>query len=245
MAVVKRKEKGDEGLTHPALAVEDEVNLTDRGIPLAGLYLDEFLVVDVGGVEMEASCSAGACRLAGAGRAVTGFGPSRRLKGPWRWVTLSLLCARASIGVADELAVAHAEALLEQRIDLGHRQPLFEGFDDLRRDRRIGHPAFAPPRSFLPRSLCHRLLPGPLYREKTAPFQSLANKGKLRRTPSFFDKTTVENRGFDGDCQRMTEFDGERQRLSDNAKDFDGKMCDVGLHHRLRLTYSPSARRER
>src|SRR5208337_4352411 len=48
----------------------------------------------------------------------------------------------------------------------------------------------------------------------------------------------------------MTEFAGEGQRLSENAKDFDGKMCDVGQHHRLRpsglrLSYSPSARRER
>ena len=97
---------------------------------------------------MEASCIAGAWKLAGAGRAVTGFGPSRLLKGPWGWVTLSLLCARASIGVADELAVAHAEALLEQRVDLSHRQPLSEGFGDLRRERRISDPALAPPRSF-------------------------------------------------------------------------------------------------
>ena len=63
-------------------------------------------------------------------------------------------------GVADELAVAHAEAGLEQRVDLGHRQPLFEGFGDLRRERRIGHPALAPPRSFAARSLCHRPLSG-------------------------------------------------------------------------------------
>ena len=39
MAVVKRKQEGDEGFAHPALAVEDEVNLPDRGIPLAGLCL--------------------------------------------------------------------------------------------------------------------------------------------------------------------------------------------------------------
>src|SRR5271167_4335845 len=80
---------------------------------------DELFAVDVGGIEMEASCSAGVWKLAGAGRAVTGFGPSRLLNGPWGWVMVSLLCARA--GVADELAVAHAEAGLEQRVDLGHR----------------------------------------------------------------------------------------------------------------------------
>src|SRR5271166_3290499 len=107
---------------------------------------------------MEASCSAGVWKLAGAGRAVTGFGPSRLLNGPWGWVMLSLLCARASVGVADELAVADAEAGLEQRVDLGHRQPLFEGFDDLRRERRIGHPALAPPRVFPARSFRHRPL---------------------------------------------------------------------------------------
>ena len=39
MAVVKRKQKGDERFAHPALAVEDEVNLPDRCIPLAGLGL--------------------------------------------------------------------------------------------------------------------------------------------------------------------------------------------------------------
>ena len=109
---------------------------------------------------MEASCSAGAWKLAGAGRAVTGFGPSRLLNGPWGWVMLSLLCSTASIGVADELAVADAEAGLEQRVNLAHWQPLFEGFDDLWRERRIGHPALAPPRSFPARSLCHRPLSG-------------------------------------------------------------------------------------
>ena len=137
---------------------------------------------------MEASCIAGDWKLAGAGRAVTGFGPSRLLKGPWGWVTLSLLCWTARIGVADELAVAHAEAGLEHRVDLGHRQPLFEGFDDLRRERRIGHPALAPPRSFPPRSLCHRLLSGSALWVRTYLFRHMANKGKLRQSLSFFDK---------------------------------------------------------
>ena len=104
---------------------------------------------------MEASC---AWRLVGAGRAVTGFDPRRLLKSPWGWVMLSLLCSTASIGVADELAVADAEAGLEQRVNLGHWQPLLEGFDDLRRERRIGHPALAPPSVFPARSFRHRPL---------------------------------------------------------------------------------------
>src|SRR5271166_5192671 len=107
---------------------------------------------------MEASCSAGVWKLAGAGSAVTGFGPGRLLNGPCGWVMVSLLCSRA--GVADELAVAHAEAGLEQRVDLGHRQPLTEGFDDLWRERRIGDAALAPTRSFPARSLCQHLLSG-------------------------------------------------------------------------------------
>jgi hypothetical protein len=36
---------------------------------------------------------------------------------------LSLLCSTASIGVADELAVADAEAGLEERVNLAHWQP--------------------------------------------------------------------------------------------------------------------------
>ncbi len=107
---------------------------------------------------MEASCSAGAWKLAGAGSPVTGFGPGRLLNGPWGWVMLSLLCSTASIGVADELAVADAEAGLEQRVNFAHWQPLLEGFDDLRRERRIGHPALAPPRVFPARSFRHRPL---------------------------------------------------------------------------------------
>ena len=109
---------------------------------------------------MEASCIVGVWKLAGAGSAVTGFGPSKLLNGPWGWVMISLLCSTASIGVANKLAVAHAEAGLEQRVNLGHWQPLFEGFDDLRCERCIGHPALAPPRSFPARSLCHRPLSG-------------------------------------------------------------------------------------
>ena len=50
-----------------------------------------------------------------------------------------------------KLAVAHAEAGLEQRLDLRHRQPLFEGFGNLWRKRRIGDAALAPTRSFLPK----------------------------------------------------------------------------------------------
>ena len=104
---------------------------------------------------MEASWSAGFGKLAGAGTTATGFGPNRLLNGPWGWVMLSLLCARASVGVADELAVADAEAGLEQQVNLRHRH---EGFDDLRRERRIGHPPLTPPRTFPTRSLCHRPL---------------------------------------------------------------------------------------
>ena len=107
---------------------------------------------------MEASCSTGVWKLAGAGSAVTGFGPGRLLNGPWGWVMVSLLCSRA--GVADELAIAHAEAGLEQRVDLGHRQALIEGFGDLWRERRIRDPALTPPRSFAARSLRHRPLSG-------------------------------------------------------------------------------------
>ena len=39
MAVVERQQEGDEGFAHPALAVENEVHLPDRRIPLAGLDL--------------------------------------------------------------------------------------------------------------------------------------------------------------------------------------------------------------
>ena len=39
MTVMERQKKRDERLPDPALAVEDEVNLPDRRIPLAGLYL--------------------------------------------------------------------------------------------------------------------------------------------------------------------------------------------------------------
>src|SRR6516164_5420823 len=125
---------------------------------------------------MEASCIAGAWTLAGAGGAVTGFSPRRLLNGPWGWVMVSLLCARA--GVADELAVAHAEAGLEERVDLGHGQPLSEGFGDLRRERRIGDPALAPPRSFAARPLCHRPLSGYQLSVMTYLFRPMANKSK-------------------------------------------------------------------
>ena len=169
---------------------------------------------------MEASCSAGAWKLAGAGRAVTGFGPSRLLNGPWGWVMVSLLCSRA--GVADELAVAHAEAGLEQRVDLGHRQPLFEGFGDLWRERRIGHPALAPPRSFPARSLCHRLLSGHQLSVMTYLFRPMANKGKVWRSLSFFGdlwRGMAKNRGFDGDRHRWTEFAGDGQRWTKIVRD--------------------------
>jgi len=36
---MERQQEGDEGFAHPALAVEDEVNLPDRCIPLPGLGL--------------------------------------------------------------------------------------------------------------------------------------------------------------------------------------------------------------
>jgi len=39
MAVMERQKEGDERLPDPALAVEDEMHLPDRGIPLAGLDL--------------------------------------------------------------------------------------------------------------------------------------------------------------------------------------------------------------
>src|SRR6516164_9230712 len=154
---------------------------------------------------MEASCIAGAWTLAGAGGAVTGFGPGRLLNGPWGWVMVSLLCARA--GVADELAVAHAEAGLEQRVDLGHRQPLIEGFDDLWRERRISDPALAPPRSFPARSLCHRPLSGLQLSVMTYLFRLMANKGKVWRSLSLFGglwRGMAKNRYFDGDRQRRT-----------------------------------------
>ena len=158
---------------------------------------------------MEASCSAGAWKLAGAGRAVTGFGPSRLLNGPWGWVMLSLLCSTASIGVADELAVADAEAGLEQRVNLAHWQPLFEGFDDLRRERRIGHPALAPPRVFSGPILS----PPPVVPLRFIGYDlSVSAYGKQGQTSSItviLRQRTAENRGFDGDCRRMTEFAGE------------------------------------
>ena len=110
MPVVKRKQEGDEGFAHPALAVEDEEHLANRRAPWRVSTSDELLPVDIGGIEMEASCIAGAWKLAGAGRAVTGFGPGRLLNGPWGWVVVSLLCSRWDWRIADELAVAHAEA---------------------------------------------------------------------------------------------------------------------------------------
>ena len=171
---------------------------------------------------MEASCSAGAWKLAGAGRAVTGFGPSRLLNGPWGWVMVSLLCSRAGIGVADELAVAHAEAGLEQRVDLRHRQPLFEGFGDLRRERRIGDTALTPTRSFPARSLCHRLLPGHQLSVMTYLFRPVANKGKVWRSLSFFGdlwRGMAKNRKFDGDRHRWTEFAGDGQSWTKIARD--------------------------
>ena len=135
---------------------------------------------------------------------------------------VSLLCARAGIGVADELAVAHAEAGLEQREDLRHRQPLFEGIDDLWRERRIGHPAFAPPRPFPARSLCQRLLSGHQLSVMTYLFRPMANKGKVWRSLSFFGdlwRGMAKNRAIDGDRHRWTEFAKDGQRWTKIVRD--------------------------
>jgi hypothetical protein len=39
VAVVERQQEGDERFSHPTLAVENEVHLPDRRVPLAGLNL--------------------------------------------------------------------------------------------------------------------------------------------------------------------------------------------------------------
>jgi hypothetical protein len=59
----------------------------------------------------------------------------------------------------------------------------------------------------------------------------------LRRTSS---KKSIKDQWLDRDCQRVTEIAIAGRRSSEIAKVFDGKMCDVGLHHRLRRPYSPA-----
>jgi hypothetical protein len=48
----------------------------------------------------------------------------------------------------------------------------------------------------------------------------------------------TKNRGFDGDCHRVTEFAEDGQSLPKIAEVFDGKMCDAGLHHRPRAAFT-------
>jgi hypothetical protein len=62
-----------------------------------------------------------------------------------------------------------------------------------------------------------------------------------RQSLSFFgdqEWRKTKNRGFDGDCHRVTEFAEDGQSLPKIAEVFDGKMCDVGLHHRPRAAFT-------
>ena len=45
-------------------------------------------------------------------------------------------------------------------------------------------------------------------------------------------------------CLRLSKNDGVCLSWSEIVEVLDGKMCDVGPHHRLRCSYSPTARRE-
>ena len=163
---------------------------------------------------MEASCCAGGWR------AWAGFGPSRLLNGPWDGVMVFLLCSRAGIGVADELAVAHAEALLEQRVDLRHRSPCSTGL--------WRSPAQAPHRRRGPRPnalfSCPISPPPPVVRSPVIGYdlsvlacgeqgQTLAITVVLWRSMA----RNGEKSEFDGDCHRWTKFAGD-------GPSFDGKM---------------------
>ena len=90
-----------------------------------------------------------------------------------------------------------------------------------------------------PRKPCSRSRPA---KDVWIVWQPLSNNGIRRKS---FRLTEIVKDGHrspknDGDCPSSPKI----------AKDFDGKMCDVGQHHRLRpsglrLSYSPSARQER
>ena len=161
------------------------------------------------------------------------------------------------IGVADELAVAHAEAGLEQRVDLASSAAPLRGLW-----RSLARAPHRPPGP-RPTALfsCPIPLPPPVVRSPVIGYdlsvsaygeqgQSLAITVVLWRSMARNGEKIAGLTEIAIDGRSLPEMDKDGRRSSEMAKVFDGKMCDVGPHHRLRpsglrLSYSPSARRER
>jgi hypothetical protein len=69
----------------------------------------------------------------------------------------------------------------------------------------------------------------------------MANKGKVWRSLSFFGDlwrgiARLTEIAIDG--RSLPEMDKDGRRSPKMAKVFDGKMCDVGLHHRPRAAFT-------